>query len=59
MDFFLWKHLKEHVYAVPPMTTEYLMASLQADVTTVGDMSRRVRENAVRRNDVCLEMDGG
>jgi hypothetical protein len=58
MDFFLWKHLKEHVYAVPPMNTEVLMASLQADVTTVAAMLRRVRENVVWPNDVCLDMDG-
>jgi hypothetical protein len=35
MDFFLWGHLKEQVYAVPPRTIEDLVARLQAAVTTV------------------------
>jgi hypothetical protein len=60
MDFFLWGHLKEQVYAVPPRTIEDLVARPQAAVTTVdANMLRRVRENAVRRTDVCLEMGGG
>jgi hypothetical protein len=60
MDFFLWGHLKEQVYAVPPRTIEDLVQRLQAGVTTVdAHMLRRVRENAVRRTAVCLEMDGG
>jgi hypothetical protein len=34
-DIFLWGHLKEQVYAVPPRTIEDLVARLQAAVTTV------------------------
>jgi hypothetical protein len=34
-DFFLWRHLKEHVYAVPHRTIEDLVARLQEAVTTV------------------------
>jgi hypothetical protein len=57
--FFLWGHLKEQVYTVPPRTIEDLVARLQAAVTTVdANMLRRVPENAVRRTAVCLEMDG-
>jgi hypothetical protein len=58
MDFFLWGHLKEQVYAVPPRTIEDLVVRLQAAVTTVVDanMLRRVRGNAVRRTAFCLEM---
>jgi hypothetical protein len=60
MDFVLWGHLKEHVYAVHPTTIEDVMARLQVTVTTVdSNMLRCVRENAVRRTAVCLEMDGG
>jgi hypothetical protein len=35
MDFFLWGHLKECVYAVLPRTIEGLVARLQAAVTTL------------------------
>jgi hypothetical protein len=60
IDFFLRGHLKEQVYAVRPMTIEDLVARLQAAVTTVdANMLRRVRENAVRRTAICLQMDGG
>jgi hypothetical protein len=59
-EFFLWGHLKEQVYAVPLRTIEDLVARLQAAVTMVdANMLRRVRENAVRRTAVYLEMDGG
>jgi hypothetical protein len=52
---FLFRHLKEQVYAVPPRTIEDLVARLQAAVTTVDvNMLRRARENAVRRTAVCL-----
>jgi hypothetical protein len=30
------RHLKKHIYAVPPKTVEDLVATLQAAVTTVG-----------------------
>jgi hypothetical protein len=60
MGFFLWGHLKEQVYAVPPRTMKDLMARLQAPVTTVNaNMLRRVQENAVLCTVVCLDMDGG
>jgi hypothetical protein len=60
MDFFLWGHLKEQVYAVSPRTIEDLVEGLQAAMTTVNaKMLRRVRENAMRRTAVCLGMDGG
>jgi hypothetical protein len=43
MYFLLWGHLKEQVYAVPPMTIEDLVARHQAAVTTVDAiMLRRV-----------------
>jgi hypothetical protein len=49
----------ENVYAVPPRTIENFVARLQAAVTKVDvNILRRVRENAVRRTAVCLEMDG-
>jgi hypothetical protein len=60
MDFFLWGHLKEQVYAVPPRTIEDLVARIQTAMTTVdANMLRCVRENVVRRTAVYLEMDGG
>jgi hypothetical protein len=60
INFFLWGHLKEQVYAVPPRTIEDLAAKLQAAMTTVdANMLRRVRENAVRSTAACLEMNGG
>jgi hypothetical protein len=38
MDFFfLWEHLREHVYLVWPRTVEDRLARLQADVTAVDD----------------------
>jgi hypothetical protein len=58
--FFLWGHLKEQVYAVPPKTIEDLVARLEAALKKIdANMLRHVRENAVRRTAVCLEMDGG
>jgi hypothetical protein len=58
--FFLWGHLKEHDYAVPPRTIEDLVERLQATTTSVdANMLRRVRENVLRRSAVCLEMEGG
>jgi hypothetical protein len=35
MNVFLWGHLKEHVYAVPPRAIKDLMGRLQAAVTMV------------------------
>jgi hypothetical protein len=49
IDFFLWGHLKEHVYAVPLRIVEDLVAGCQETVTMVdANMSRRVRDNAER-----------
>jgi hypothetical protein len=43
MDFPLWGHLKDHVYAFPFWKIEDLMARLQADMTTANaNMLRRV-----------------
>jgi hypothetical protein len=43
MDFFLWGHLKEYVYAVPTRIVEDLTVRLQEAVTMVdANMSRRV-----------------
>lgn len=48
MEFFLWGHLKEHVYAVPPRTIKDLVAGLEAAVSTVDvNTLRRVLEYAV------------
>jgi hypothetical protein len=35
MHFFLWGHLKEHIYGVPPRTIKDLLARLQTGVTMV------------------------
>jgi hypothetical protein len=52
--------LKEHVYALLPMNTGDLEGRIQAALTTTdANMLRRVRENAVRRTGVWLEMDEG
>jgi hypothetical protein len=43
MDFTLWGHLKDHVYAFPPWNIEDLIARLEADMTTAdANMLRRV-----------------
>jgi hypothetical protein len=57
VDFFLWKHLKEHIYAAPPRTSEDIVARLQAAVTIV-NANMFVQENAMRRTAACLKMDG-
>jgi hypothetical protein len=58
--FFLWGHLKEHVYAVSPRVIEDLMAVFQAAVTMVNAvMLRHVQEKAMWGTAACLEMDGG
>jgi hypothetical protein len=60
MDFSLWGHLKECVYAVTPKTIKDLMARLQAAGTVVSDnMLRCVQENATWCTTVWPEMDGG
>jgi hypothetical protein len=60
MGTLLWRHLKEHVYAVRPRTIEDLMARIQASVTMVDTkMFRRVRKNTLRRTAVCFKMDEG
>jgi hypothetical protein len=59
IDIFLWGHLKEQVYAVPLRTIDELVEKLQAAVITDdANMLRRVRDNAMRRTAVCLEIDG-
>lgn len=51
---------KENAYVSPPTIIEDLVARLQLVMTSVDtNMLRRVRENAVRRTAVCLEMDEG
>jgi hypothetical protein len=48
LDFFLWRHLKEHVYAVPPTSIDDLVARLHTAVTIVdAGMLRRVKENTL------------
>jgi hypothetical protein len=60
MDVSLRAHLKEHIYTVPPDIVQDLVTRLQAALTKVnGSVLKRVRENAVRRITVCLEMDRG
>jgi hypothetical protein len=60
MDFFLWRHLKEPVHAVPPRTIENFEARLQAVVTTVDvDMLRHVPDNSAWRTAAYLESYGG
>jgi hypothetical protein len=59
MDFFLWGHLKEHVYTVPSRTVEYLVARLQAVMTVVdANMVACVRESAVHVMHCCLPGNG-
>jgi hypothetical protein len=54
-EFFLWGHLKKHVYAVPLRTIEDRGARLHAAVTMVNvNNGRRVRENAVRHTVICF-----
>jgi hypothetical protein len=59
LDFFLCRHLKEHIYAVPPRPIENLVVRLQAAVILVDNIPRHVQENTVRHTAVCLEMDTG
>jgi hypothetical protein len=55
---FLQGHLKDYVYAVPPRTTDDLVARIQGAVTKVdAEMLRRVRENTVRGTVFDLKMD--
>jgi hypothetical protein len=60
MNIFLRKHLKKQVSAVPASTTGDFVARVQAVLTQVdARILRRASENAVRRADVCLEINGG
>jgi hypothetical protein len=60
MDYFLWGHQKEHVYAVPPKTIEDLMTRIRAFMAAVdANMVRHVQENDLWHTGVFLEMVGG
>jgi hypothetical protein len=58
MEFFLWGHLKQHIYAVPPRTSEDLAERLETALTVVdANMLRHVRENGAQITAICLEME--
>lgn len=57
--FFVWVHLKGHIYAVPPRTTEDIVAYLTAATTVDAEVLRRVWENVVRRTAFILETGAG
>jgi hypothetical protein len=61
MDFSLWEHLKQHVYADTLKAIKDLMARLQV-VMTIADakihVARPVQVCAMWCTATCLEMDG-
>jgi hypothetical protein len=60
IDFFLWGHLNEHIYTVPPSTIEDLMVRLQVAVKVVNaNKLRHVQEKAMWHTAISLKMDGG
>jgi hypothetical protein len=57
--FFLWGHLKEHVYADPLKATKDLTAGFQVVMTMAdANISRTVQVNAMWCTAICLEMGG-
>jgi hypothetical protein len=59
MDFFLCRHVKEHIYVVPPRPIENYVVRLQAAVIVVNYILRHVQENAVQHTAIWLKMDRG
>lgn len=59
LDFFLWGHIKALVYSTPVQNVDDLTNRIQNAAATVNpQMLRRVRENLVRRAQLCLEVQG-
>jgi hypothetical protein len=60
VDFFLWIHLKEHAYVVPPRIIVDLVTRIQVTLTVVdANMLKCVRDYTVQHTAFCLEIDGG
>lgn len=59
LDFFLWGHIKALVYRTPVQNIQDLTNRIQnAAATVTPQMLTRVRENLVRRAQICLEVQG-
>jgi len=60
LDFFLWGHLKNRVYATGPQTLDELKANIENEIRNISSETLiRVSDNMIRRVELCLENGGG
>ena len=60
LDFFLWGHIKQLVYANEPATLDELKDNIQCEIANIPvEMCARVVENWVQRIDRCKRARGG
>jgi hypothetical protein len=58
-DFFLWGHLKDHIYKNDPKTLDELKANIENEIKKISNESLiRTSENMKRRVSLCLENNG-
>lgn len=61
LDFFLWGHVKNTVFATPVLTQENLVARVHAacnSVRDIPDVFQRVRASMLHRCNLCIEVEG-
>jgi len=59
-DFFLWGHLKDHVYANNPKTLDQLKINIDYEIKNISTESLiRTSNNMIRRVGLCLDQNGG
>jgi hypothetical protein len=59
-DFFLWGHLKVHVYDSNPHTTEDMKANISEPVASINQRTlRRVAQNKAERVNACIQENHG
>ncbi len=59
MDFFLWGHLKNKIFATPPATIEELKRRITVEIQNIAKKTlRKVFQNMMRRAVTCKNLDG-
>ena len=60
--FFLWEHLKNKVYATPPINVDDLRIRITAEVNILKenpDLMKKVMRSMRKRAQVCVNRNGG
>jgi hypothetical protein len=59
-DFFLWGHLKGHVYNTNPHTIEDMKMNISEATASINQRTlHRVAQNMVKRVNACIQENGG